>query len=159
MKFICSLITVTDIQRSREFYENLLNQKVKYDFGENVTFEGNFAIHLRSHFQHLIDNKEIKTCCNNFELYFEYDNIEQIVEKLKDYGVTFIHNIREQPWRQKVVRLYDPDENIIEIGESMEFLSYRLHMNGLTIDEISKMINMPEGFVRESIKIKRINAS
>jgi hypothetical protein len=40
----------------------------------------------------------------------------------------------------------------------MEFLSYRLHIEGLTIDKISKTINMPEDFVRESINIKRINA-
>lgn len=50
MKFICSLITVSDIKRSRNFYENLLNQKVKYDLGENITFNGDFAIHSQNTF-------------------------------------------------------------------------------------------------------------
>ena len=58
MKFICSLITVEDIKRSREFYEKLLKQKVKYDFGQNVTFHGDFAIHLQSHYQKLINIKK-----------------------------------------------------------------------------------------------------
>jgi len=60
MKFICALLTVADIKRARDFYEGLLNQKVKYDFGENVTFEGDFAIHLQSHFSSLIDNRSIR---------------------------------------------------------------------------------------------------
>ena len=49
MKYICSLITVSDIKHSRDFYENILNQKVKFDFGENITFHGDFAIHLLTH--------------------------------------------------------------------------------------------------------------
>ncbi|MHB8131782.1 MAG: VOC family protein [Mobilitalea sp.] len=55
MKFICALIVVDDIEISRRFYEKVLNQKVKYDFGENVTFEGGFSIHLKSHFLELLN--------------------------------------------------------------------------------------------------------
>jgi catechol 2,3-dioxygenase-like lactoylglutathione lyase family enzyme len=152
MKYICSLITVDDIARSRNFYEKILDQKVKFDFGANVTFEGDFAIHLKSHFQELIDNKEIKTRSNNFELYFEYDDLEKIVNKLNDYGVEFIHPVTEQPWRQKVVRFYDPDEYILEIGESMEHLCYRLHKEGLPVNEIAGITYLPEEFVSKSIK-------
>jgi len=152
MKFICALITDSDIKRSRDFYENLLNQKVKFDFGENVTFHGDFAIHLQSHFKGLIDNKEVKNGENNFELYFEYDNLEQIVKLLKANNVSFVHEMREQPWRQKVVRFYDPDKNIIEIGESMEFLSYRLKKKCMSIEQISKTIGMPIDFVNSSIE-------
>jgi catechol 2,3-dioxygenase-like lactoylglutathione lyase family enzyme len=152
MKYICSLITVSDINRSRDFYETLLNQKVKYDFGENITFHGDFAIHLQSHFKGLIDGKDIKHGGNNFELYFEYDNVEQIVTLLRDNNVSFVHDIREQPWRQRVVRFYDPDDNIIEIGESLEFLAFRLNNEGLSIEQISKTIHMPIAFVNESIE-------
>ena len=152
MKFICSLITVSDIENSRYFYETILNQKVKFDFGENVTFHGDFAIHLKSHFQNLIDNKEIKSGGNNFELYFEDNNIEKIVELLHENNVEFIHKIKEQPWRQKVIRFYDPDKHIIEIGESIEFLCYRLHIENIDVSEISKITYMPIEFVEKSIR-------
>ena len=152
MKYICTLITVSDIKRSRDFYENLLKQKVKFDFGENVTFHGDFAIHLQSHFKDLIDNKEIRHGGNNFELYFEYDNVEQIVKSLKDNNISFVHEIREQPWRQKVVRFYDPDKNIIEIGESMEYLVFRLKNEGLSIERITDITNMTIDFVIKSIE-------
>mgnify|MGYP000871789664 CR=1 FL=1 len=155
MKFICPLITVADIKRSRDFYEGLLNQKVKYDFGENVTFDGDFAIHLQSHFSSLIDNRPIHTGGNNFELYFEFDMVDQIADLLRHNGVEFVHEVREQPWRQKVVRFYDPDMNIIEVGESMEYLSYRLSLEGLSIEQISGLTGLPADFV--SVSINSIN--
>jgi len=117
MKFICALITVDDIERSKAFYQNVLSQKIKFDYGENIFFEGDFAIHLKSHFQNLIDGKEIKSYSNAFELYFETDSLDDIEKKLLANNVEFIHKTREQPWKQKVLRFYDPDGNIIEIGE------------------------------------------
>ncbi len=152
MRYICSLITVSDIEVSRYFYEKTLSQKVKYDFGENITFHGDFAIHLKSHFSRLIDNKEIKTEANNFELYFESDHPDKLVNQLRENNVQFIHDIKEQPWKQKVIRFYDPDKNIIEVGESMKYLAFRLKNEGMSIEEISKTISMPFDFINESIK-------
>jgi catechol 2,3-dioxygenase-like lactoylglutathione lyase family enzyme len=152
MKYTCALITVSDIQQSRNFYENLLQQKVQFDFGENVSFEGGFAIHLDKHFKALIDNKEIRQGGNNFELYFEHDNVEEIADVLKKNGITFVHEVREQPWRQKVVRFYDPDGHIVEIGESMEYLAYRLKIEGLTIEKIMETTMMPLEFVLAALE-------
>ena len=150
IKFVCPLITVTDMKVSRNFYENLLGQTVVTDFGENVSF-GGFAIHLRPHFKMLIDNKEVIVGGNSFELYFEYDNVEQICEKLKAENVEFIHELREQPWKQFVVRFYDPDKNIIEIGESMEHLIFRLYQQNNSVDEISVMTGMDKTFIEKAI--------
>lgn len=151
MKYICPLIVVKDIKCSRDFYESVLSQTVKYDLGENVTFHGDFAIHLQSHYSHLINNKPIQSGGNNFELYFEYDDIDAVVVKLKERNVEFVHEAQEQPWRQKVVRVYDPDKNIIEIGESMEYLSYRLSKEGLSNEQISISVGIPVEFVKNSI--------
>lgn len=151
MKFICPLIVVKDVERSKNFYEKVMGQAIKYDFGENVTFHGDFAIHLESHYSGLIGNREIIHGSNSSELYFEYDDIESAVKKLKSHGVIFVHDIREQPWRQRVVRFYDPDMHIIEIGESLEYLSFRLWKEDLDIPEISEIINMPVEFVEKSI--------
>ena len=150
IKFVCPLITVTDIKKSRDFYENTLGQRVISDYGENVGFEG-FSIHLRTHFKMLIDNKEVVACGNNFELYFEYDNVEQMVEKLKSEKIEFVHELREQPWKQFVVRFYDPDKNIIEIGETMEHLIVRLHQQNYSPDEISKMTGLDKEFIDKNL--------
>jgi hypothetical protein len=117
MKYICPLIVVKDINRSRFLYENILKQKVKADNGENVVFEGEFAIHQKKHFQSLINGYPVKIHSNNFELYFEEENLKEIEKILKEHNFEFIHSIKEQPWKQKVLRFYDYDKNIIEIGE------------------------------------------
>lgn len=151
MKYICPLLVVSNLKRSRDFYEQLLRQKVKADFGENITFEGDFSLHLKNHYSSLIEDKEISFGGNNAELYFEYDDVGGIAEELSANGVEFIHPVREQPWRQKVMRFYDPDRHIIEIGESMENLCLRLLREGKTEKEVSRITYMPIEFVQSII--------
>lgn len=152
IKFVCPLITVSDINLSRKFYESVLNQQVKFDFGANVMFEGDFSIHLDSHFSSLIDNKEIIQGGNDFELYFEYDKLDEFVETLTKNQVKLVHPLREQPWEQRVVRFYDPDRHLIEVGESMEHVAFRLSTEGMSEREISESIMMPLEFVKNSIQ-------
>ena len=139
MKFLCSLIVVENIEKSRKLYELILKQNVVTDFGENISFEGGFALHKKSHFQTLIGKHKIISKSNNFELCFEDDELEKIENLIKNEKLEFIHNIMEQPWKQKVMRFYDYDGNIIEIGERMEHVAYRLHKEKLNIEEISKI--------------------
>jgi catechol 2,3-dioxygenase-like lactoylglutathione lyase family enzyme len=123
LRFVCPLIVVGDIAASRRFYEDVLGQTVKLDFGENVTFEGDFAIHQRAHFQRLLGDEErfpVTTRPHDSELYFETDEIEALGERLAETGVEFVHPLREQPWGQRVVRFYDPDGHIVEVGEPIE---------------------------------------
>ena len=134
------------------FYEEILHQKIVYNFGESILFEGGFAIHLKSHFKNLICNKEIKLGNNNFELYFEFNDIETIFCELKKQQITFLHEICEQPWRQKVIRIYDLDKNIIEIGESIEFLCKRMYEEGILMEEIARITNMTEEYVRNLLE-------
>lgn len=154
MKFICPLIVVDDINIARSFYEKVLDQKVEYDFGENISFEGGFAIHLKTHFADLIDLSpdNIIQRSNNSELYFEEDDLDGLLEKLNAEGpVEFIHGIKEQPWGQRVIRFYDPDKHIVEVGESMESVARRFSDQGLSIEEIAQRTSMPEDFVKQCL--------
>jgi catechol 2,3-dioxygenase-like lactoylglutathione lyase family enzyme len=155
LKFICPLVVVDEIARSRHFYEQLLGQRVKFDFGQNVTFEGDFAIHLKPHFQALLGDPiqyPVTKKAHDGELYFETDEIESIYQRLKQAGIEFIHPIREQPWGQCVIRLYDPDGYIVEIGEFIETVVWRFYKQGLSIDLISEKSSMPREFVEHVIQ-------
>lgn len=152
MKFVCTLVVVDDITRARDFYERILNQTVLTDFGENIVFEGGFAIHQKKHFKNLIMNTPIQHRSNNFELYFEYDQLDEVVIRLKNENIEFIHQIVEQPWKQKVIRFYDHDKNIIEIGERLEHVAYRLFTENYSMDEIIKITYLSEVRVENAIK-------
>lgn len=152
MKFICPLIVVNNIEISRNFYEKILNQKVQFDFGENVSFEGGFAIHLKSHFSDLIcvNERNIIQKSNNCELYFEEEDLDDFLQKLKGIeSIEYVHGIKEQPWGQRVLRFYDPDMHIIEVGESMESVVKRFLSKGVSVEETVKRTLMPEEFVRQ----------
>jgi catechol 2,3-dioxygenase-like lactoylglutathione lyase family enzyme len=152
MKFICPLIVVNNMEVSRNFYEKVLNQKVQYDFGENVSFEGGFAIHLKSHFSNLIsiNKNDIVQKSNNCELYFEEGNLDSFLQKLKGMdSIEYVHGLKEQPWGQRVIRFYDPDMHIVEVGEPMESVIKRLLSEGSSVEETSKRTLMPEEFVRQ----------
>lgn len=143
MKFICPLIVVESIEKSRFLYEELLGQQVIADFGENVTFAGDFALHEKKHFLDLIGKKEVLNRPNNLELCFEDNNLKEIETKLKENGFEFVHEIIEQPWKQRVLRFYDYDNHIVEIGESMENVAKRLKKQGFSIVDISKITYIP----------------
>jgi len=159
MKFICPLIAVADIQKSRAFYEKVLGQSVKWDFGQNVTFHGDFAIHLQEHFLGLLENAAGKPTAaaksNNFELYFETDALEPLRDRLANAGIEFIHDLREQPWGQRVMRFYDPDGHIVEVGEAMEAVVKRFLGAGMSPADAAQRTSMPLEFV-EMVKNSRI---
>lgn len=157
LKFIAPLILVEDINRSRAFYEQILGQTVKFDFGEDVQFEGDFSIHQREHFQSLLGGADVYPVgrkANWGEFYFETDEIEAIEQRLREAGVEFIHPVREQPWGERVLRVYDPDGHILEIGESLEAAARRFHRDSQTIEWIMEKIGMPRDFVEQAVSKK-----
>jgi hypothetical protein len=82
-------------------------------------------------------------------LYFEQDNLETLTDLLKSENIEFVHPLREEPWRQRVVRFYDPDKHIIEVGETMKALCLRLSNEGMSSSEISASTSLPEKYVDE----------
>jgi catechol 2,3-dioxygenase-like lactoylglutathione lyase family enzyme len=155
IKYSGILITVKDIAVSRAFYENLLGQKIKFDFGVDIPFESGITLHQADHFQGLLGSAAdfpITKKANNGELFFEEDEIDGLQQRLKAAGVEFIHEVREQPWAQRVLRFYDPDGFIVEVGETMEAVVRRLHSQGLTVAEVSRRSSMPEDFVLKVIR-------
>ncbi|MCK5146276.1 VOC family protein [bacterium] len=155
MKYICSLIVVKNIKKARTFYEQILGQTVKFDFGENVTFEGSFAIHQQAHYQGLLNtDKEtpVSSGAHDHELYFETDVFDESMKILESHGVEYVHGATVQPWGQRVVRFYDPDKHIVEIGETMETVIIRLSKQGFSQQEIIQKTMMPEPFVKITIE-------
>lgn len=150
INYICPLLTVQNIEKSKKFYQKILDQKIEIDHGANITFKGGFAIHDIKHYQGLLGDsiKVQKIDKKNFiELYFESTEIGVIEEKLIAFGCEFIHKMKEQPWGQKVLRFYDPDGYIIELGEPLDAVVRRFALEGLTREEISKRSSMPLEFV------------
>ena len=92
---------------------------------------------------------------NNFELYFEEKQFGEFLERLRGYdGAELIHDAREYPWGQNVIRFYDPDKHIIEVGESMASVIRRFRGQGLAPEEIAERTQHPLEFVENALKMK-----
>lgn len=49
MKLSATVILVSDIIKSTDFYKRVLFQRVLFDFGQNITFEGGLSLQLSDH--------------------------------------------------------------------------------------------------------------
>lgn len=155
IKFEGAVFFVKDINLSKNFYENILDQKIIMDFGVNIGFEGGFAIWEAEYaIQNIFSQKAEKKPLGrkNTELYFESTNLDDIYQKLEKEGIEFIHSIREQPWGQKGFRFYDPDRHIIEIGEPMYIVVIRYHQEGMKLEEIAKKTLMPIEIIKKILR-------
>ena len=133
----------------------VLGQKIVFDFGRNVVFEGGLAIWERAFALNLIfkeENVGVHDKAKNAEIYFESGDIDNLFKRLSKEEVEIIHSIRQEPWGQKVFRIFDLDGHILEFAESMESVVLRLDKQGFTLDEIAKKSKMPKGFVKKVLK-------
>jgi len=149
------VLLVRDIEKSKHFYNTILGQEILMDFGRNVGFKGGLAIWDRDYALNLIFEEEAKDTlvgANNFEVYFETKDLDNLYKRLVNEKVKVIHAIREHPWGQRAFRIYDPDNHVIEFAESMESVVERLHSEGLGIEEISKKSMMPIDFIKMVLK-------
>ncbi len=151
-KFQSSVIFVKDIKASRQFYEGLLGQKVLMDHGPNVGFEGGFAIWQADHARQTIFGRSPGEASRlgheNCELYFETNDLDALLTRVSNAGVQFVHPLREQPWGQRVFRLYDPDGHIVEVGEPMPVVISRFLAQGMTVEQIAQHTSMPTEIVQ-----------
>ena len=117
MKLKNILIVVRDIERARKYYHDLFGLEVIQDFGGNMILTEGFVLQEHKIWEDFL-KQDIIYENNASELYFEEADIEGFVEKLKElYPETkFVNELMRHGWSQAVVRFYDPNGNLIEVG-------------------------------------------
>lgn len=152
MKFVSPLLAVSDIDKSVEFYKEIFGLDVISDFGANKTLTGGLVLQTTETFKDFIDGRDISFGGNSGEIYFEEDDFDSFAEKLKQFDIDYVHGIKEHSWGQRVVRFYDPDRHIIEVGENMKFVCKRFIDSGLSPEQTAKRMDVPVDYVIDCIK-------
>lgn len=121
MKLKNILIVVEDIERSKAFYKELFGMDVIRDFGGNVILTGGLVLQERSIWEKFIEEK-VNYGGHDGELYFEESDLEGFQTKLDNcsYPIEYVNRLVTHSWGQRVIRIYDPDKHIIEIGEPFQ---------------------------------------
>lgn len=132
------LITVSDVERAKDFYKELFGLDVLMDNGCNIILTEGLVLQDRALWEEATGQK-ILSYNSASVLYFEERDIESFAEKLSLYMVSvakegddtesdaadvevrddvikYICPLTEISPGRKVIRFYDPDGNLIEVG-------------------------------------------
>lgn len=152
MKFSSPMLVVKDMDKSVDFYKMVLGLDVVLDFGANKTLTGGLALQTLETYKDFIGTDKISFGGNNFEIYFEENDFDLFAKKLDECAVEYVHPVKEHSWGQRVVRFYDPDRHIIEVGENMEVVCRRFINAGMTPEEVAERMDVPIEYVNACIQ-------
>ena len=120
MKLKNSLIVVKDIEKSRKFYHDLFGIDLVLDNDGNMILTEGLVLQEEKIWNKFL-NREVIPRSNSCELYFEEQDIESFVEKLERLypSIEYVNRLMTHSWGQRVIRFYDLDGNLIEVGTPM----------------------------------------
>ncbi len=142
---------VSDLNRSRGFYEGLLKFEVgrvmrHEDADIAVAYTVGISIWLATHAYWSIfgatESAPSVLGHGNWENTFETPQFDEIYVRLKEAGARFAHELRELPWGQRGFRVYDPDGHIIDISETHGALVRRLATEGRSKQSIAAQVSL-----------------
>ena len=117
MKLKNVLIVVKDIEKSRKFYHDLFDIDLVLDNDGNMILTEGLVLQDEKIWKSFLD-RDIVPKSNSCELYFEEQDIESFAEKLEKLypDIEYVNRLMTHSWGQRVVRFYDLDGNLIEVG-------------------------------------------
>ena len=95
-----------------------------------------------------VSAEELGWCGRVSEIYFEEDDFDSFAEKLSRMEIHYVHPVKEHTWGQRVVRFYDPDGHIVEVGENMKAVCKRFLDSGMTEEQAAERMDVPLKFIK-----------
>lgn len=143
MKYICTVISVADIGAARKFYEDLFGLEVYQDYGKNIAFTCGLALQQDFDWLVSIPKEKVLKKSNNAEVVFEEQDFDGFLNKLKEYPkIEYLGEVIEHSWGQRVIRFYDLDWHLIEVGEDMKMVVKRFLSAGMSMEAVSERMDV-----------------
>ena len=151
MKLKNTVLIVNDLEQSKKFYKHILGLKAILDFHGSVTLTSGIVLQSKEIWKDLIHktDQEIIMLNHAVELSFETEDIDAFMYVLDQYHVTLLHPLKEGAWGQRVVRFYDLDGHVIEVGESMRKIIKRLLSQGFSYEELAHRLRVPLDYIKQ----------
>lgn len=114
------LFVVKDIEKSRKFYHDLFGIDLVLDNEGNMILTEGLVLQDEKIWKSFL-GRDILPHNNACELYFEEQDIEAFVEKLERLypSIEYVNHLMTHSWGQRIIRFYDLDGNLIEVGTPM----------------------------------------
>jgi catechol 2,3-dioxygenase-like lactoylglutathione lyase family enzyme len=149
--FYAPVIFVDDIERSKQFYIENLDQEIEHDFGNNIIFKSHLSLWKieSGHEIHKIAGSSKNG--NAFELYFETEDIQKTAALIKENKIRVLHDLKTEPWGQMTLRFFDPNDHLIEIGESFTRFITRIYSETGSTAETAMKTGVKEEVVKKIV--------
>ncbi len=149
--FSSTVIITNDFNKMKSFYQDILHQEIELDFGNCISFKNGISLWQLSDDYTIV--KKLGTTYSsagnqNMEICFETNDFEELITTLPKYNIRYLHETIEENWGQRTIRFYDPENNLIEIGESIPCFVLRFFKQGMSIAEVSQRTSVPIEMVR-----------
>lgn len=120
MKLKNVLIVVKDLEKSRKFYHDLFGIDMVLDNDGNMILTEGLVLQDEKIWSTFL-GRNIVPKSNSFELYFEEKDIDSFIEKLERLYPTieYVNHLMTHRWGKRIIRFYDLDGNLIEVGTPM----------------------------------------
>lgn len=156
-RWLGTLLNVSDIEKSKAFYSTVMGMEIISDLPTHVVL-GNVTeydalvplLGLQYDFPALVAGDgyttqptgakiEMSTKIHNTQIYFEVDDLDNMVAELKSIeGIEILHDIVELSYGPRSMRFYDYDKHIVEVSESFGDAAKRFLAHGFTVEEIAE---------------------
>jgi catechol 2,3-dioxygenase-like lactoylglutathione lyase family enzyme len=158
IQFHSSVLFTADVKRLSAFYVRVLGQEVRHDFGACIILQCGLSLWQPSN--ELTVAAKLGYCCHpsgnkNLELCFETETFALDVARIKASDATLLHDVVEEPWGQQAVRFFDPDGNLVELGESIPTFVRRHHAAGLSAEAVAERTGVPLDAVLQFIEQRK----
>lgn len=117
MKLNSSIILTRDMDRSIRFYRGIMGLELEKQFDTVAFFQDGLVIHDEAVYVNYLRVPDPYPGGFRAVYYYIASDIDEMYGTLEEKKVAFIHGLETQPWGERCLRFYDPDGNVIEIGD------------------------------------------
>lgn len=145
LKYKFPVIAVYDLKESIQFYEEVIGDRVVESYDNYVHFAGGYALHeLQEKFPN--EFSDITLC-------FEEDDLDDFAKYLEEFDMLCVlDELQEMPNGQRVIRLMDPNDHIVEVTENIETAIKRMLQSGMSVEAVSEKSQYPIEYVKRFAK-------
>jgi catechol 2,3-dioxygenase-like lactoylglutathione lyase family enzyme len=108
------VLYVTDVERAARFYRDQLG------LGQVYENDGRLALRCRPTRLFLHTSEESERGPWNVELYFQVDDVDDAVARLRAQGVGVLLEPTDEPWGERNAGILDPDGYPVYLTQSLE---------------------------------------
>ena len=138
IRYDSAVLITNNVDGMKRFYLDVLRQKLRFDFGRCQILECGVSIWGPDENDPAMKAPGLGQGTNSrLELCFDTEDFEEDAAYILSHKPKMLHNVAEEAWGQRTIRFFDPDGNLVELGESIPCFCRRFYNEGMTVEQVA----------------------